>query len=332
MDVDFATFLTTVYVEIDTWCAERPPVPPPHPGPPRHMRDSEVLTLMLIGQWRGVSERGLLRWAADQLSDAFPDLLSQSAFNRRARALAGQAVQLMQDLATRLDVAADAYEIVDCVPVPVAQRCRGDRHRRFTPEEANVGRGGVGKAFYYGVSLLLSVAASGPITGFVVAPANVEGRWLLSSLLSWRQDPTAVPMTEAALNTRNAKPRPYVGPTGDLLGPTSAGATVTGVYLADQGFKGAVWQAHWREDLQATVWTHEQLPSPLRHWFHAARQTIEIINGQLTDVFHSKFPRAHTQAGLMTRIAAKCAALNLGILINQRLGRPALALGTLFTG
>jgi len=34
----------------------------------------------------------------------------------------------------------------------------------------------------------------------------------------------------------------------------------------------------------------------------------------------------------MTRIAAKCAALNLGILINQRLGRPALALGTLFTG
>lgn len=331
MNVDLDTFLTTVYVEIDTFCATEP-ARPPHPGPKPKVSDPEVLTLMLVGHFRGVSERALLRWASEHLRPWFPVLLSQSAFNRRARSLAVQAVHLMQHLARTLGVDQDQYEVVDCVPVPVAQRCRGDRHACFTPEEANVGRGGVGKAYYYGVSLLLGVAASGPITGLVVAPANVEERWPLSALLSWRVDPTAVPMTEAAVNTRNTKRKRYVGPTGYLIGPESAGESVTGQYLADRGFTGTAWQAHWQEDLHATVWTPDRLAEPVRHWFHHARQVIETVNGQLTDVLHLKFPKAHTQDGLMTRIVSKCAALNLGILVNRRYDRPDFALGTLFTG
>ena len=54
--------------------------------------------------------------------------------------------------------------------------------------------------------------------------------------------------------------------------------------------------------------------------------------GVLTDVLHLRFPRARTEAGLITRLVATCAALNLGIYVNRRYGRPDLAHGTLFRG
>lgn len=331
MDVDLDTFLTTVYVDIDTWWATEP-APAPHPGPRPKLSDVEVLTLMMVGQFRGQSERALLRWADAQLRAWFPVQLSQSAFNRRARSLALAAAHLVTALAARLDVACDAYEVVDTVPVPVAHRCRGDRHACFMPDEASVGRGGVGKAYYYGVSLLLSVAASGPITGLVIAPAHVQERWGLSALLSWRADPTRALMTEAALASRNRWHRSYVGPSGYLTCPATVGVPVSGTYLADRGFAGRVWHAHWHEDLTATVWTPDRVARPVRHWFHHARQVVETINGALTEVLHLKFPKARTYAGLITRIVAKCAALNLGILLNRHYDRPDLALGTLFPG
>lgn len=66
MDVDLDTFLTTVYVDIDEWWATEPP-PPPHPGPRPKLSDVEVLTLMVVGHFRGQSERAVLRWAAATL-------------------------------------------------------------------------------------------------------------------------------------------------------------------------------------------------------------------------------------------------------------------------
>lgn len=327
MDLD--TFLTEVYVTIDTWCAATPR--PPQRGPHPRMSDAEVLTLALVGQWRGTSERGLLRYADAHLRPWFPVLLTPSAFNRRVRHLAARFAALMQELAALLTVWDDWYEIVDCVPVPVAQRTRGTRRRCFAPEQAAVGRGGVGKVFYYGVSMLLSVSASGVITGFVTAPANMEGRWLLGALLSWRADPMALPMDEAALPPVGHG-RTRVGPVGDRLSPATAGTTTHGVYLADQGFRGREWQTYWHQVLAATVWTQDQVPEQTLHWFHHARQTIETVIGQLTETFHLKFPRARTPEGLMTRLAGKCAALNLGILLNRRHQRPDLALGTLFPG
>lgn len=329
MDVDLDTFLTEVYVDIDTWCTEHPT--PARRGPHAHMSRSEVLTLWVIGQWRGNSERALIRYAATHLRPWFPRVLTASAFNRRVRQLADQIVAFMQHLAAQLKVWEDWYEILDGMPVPLAQATRGTRQRCFEPQEAGVGYGGVGKTYYYGVSLLVSVSASGVITGFVTAPANMSERWLAGALLTWREDPTALPMDEAALPPPGHG-RTRVGPVGDRLGPVTAGQTTHGVYLADQGFRGADWQAYWQQVLHATVWTHDQLSSEMVHWFHHARQMVETVIGQLTDTFHIKFPRARTQQGLMTRLASKCAALNLGILLNRRHGRPDLAVGTLFPG
>lgn len=82
MAPDFDTFLVTVYTAVDTlYQQEVAPHLPPRPGPTPRMSDSEVLTLLLIGQWRGSSERALLRWAEQHLGAYFPGLVSQSAFN-----------------------------------------------------------------------------------------------------------------------------------------------------------------------------------------------------------------------------------------------------------
>lgn len=70
MDTDFDTFRTAVYTQIDT-LLQTQLVLPAHPGPPPRMSDSEVLTLVVIGQWRGSSERALLRWVESDLHTFF---------------------------------------------------------------------------------------------------------------------------------------------------------------------------------------------------------------------------------------------------------------------
>lgn len=330
MDLDTDTFLTTVYVDIDTFCAEHPT--PPRRGPRPRMSDSEVLTVMLLGQWHGTSERGTLAWITQTYHAYFPVLLSPSAVNRRARRLADRMAALMHALVQRLEAGRDGFEIVDGLPVPVARWVRGKRRKCFTCEEANLGYGGVGKTAYYGVSVLLCVTGSGVITGFVTAPANNAERWALSALLTWRHDPTAVPMDVDAIPTAATHGRTLVGPVGHQLSPTTAGTAVTDVYLADRGFTGADWRQAWTERYHAQVITQDRLPTALVHWFHHARQCIETVNGVLTEVLHIAFPRARTEDGLITRLVSKWTALNLGILINRRHDRPDLALGTLFRG
>lgn len=99
---------------------------------------------------------------------------------------------------------------------------------------------------------------------------------------------------------------------------------------------GAVWEEHWRNDYQAAVITprhydrdHDRLP--LREQC-SRRQVIETVNGALVDGLHLSYPRARTMAGLVCRVAAKLAAGNCAIWLNRLLGRPDLAIATLFPG
>ena len=57
----------------------------------------------------------------------FPRLLSQSAYNRRSRDLAGVLVVLVPVVAQELRAATAAYEVLDTVAVPLLRRCRGCR-------------------------------------------------------------------------------------------------------------------------------------------------------------------------------------------------------------
>ena len=335
MEPDLDTFLVAVYTEVDTiYHRDIAPHKPVRPGPDPIMSDSEVLTLLLVGQWRGSSERALLRWAAQHLPAYFPRLLSQSAFNRRVRELGTVCTRLMGRVADLLGAATAPYQIVDTTPVPLARQCRGERHRLFA-EEAAVGRGGSDHAFYYGDALLLAVAADGPITGFVLGPANTQDRWLLDALLTWRVRPDGVPWTVDDVPPEHRRGGGgYVGPTGPRWWPDSAGHHGTGIYLADRGFTGKAWLPHWRQDTGAEVLPGDapDLPDWLRRTHHGWRQIIETVNEKLADVFHLPFPKAKTMWGVVTRVAAKCAACTLGIWCNRQFDRDDLAVDTLFLG
>jgi hypothetical protein len=125
-----------------------------------------------------------------------------------------------------------------------------------------------------------------------------------------------------------------VGPTGPRWPRQGVGAAPAGPSVAARGFRGAWWQAHGQQDYGAGVLTPDRAASPAarsRRWPQARwRQIVETVNAQLTDVFGLPVPGARSAWGLLTRVAAQIAALNLGLWLNRLFGRPDLALATLF--
>lgn len=329
MDTDLDTFLVAVSCQIDTMLQEM--ALPPRPGPPPRMTDSEVLTLAVIGHWRSASERAVVRWAACALRAYFPVQLSQSAFNRRVRQLGQVCVAILTGLTDVLVPPDCPYEVVDTIAVPFMRQCRGDRHRLFR-DEAGVGSGGSDHQFFSGARLLLALTPCGVITGLVVTPGGTQDRWLLEHLLTWRVTPVGVPWTVDDLGTRTRRGQSRVGVTGPCWWSASAGRARSGRYLADRGFDGDVWHDHWQQDTGAEVQTTQHLPpgDPQRTRHNRCRQIVETVNGILTETFHLHFPKGRTMWGMVTRIVAKCTAVNLAIWGNRVLGRPDLAAATLF--
>jgi hypothetical protein len=337
MDIDLTTFLTTVYVITDELYQHNyAHLKPKRPGKKPDLSDSEVLSLTILAQWQqSRSERAFGEYAANHWRSFFPRLLSQSQFNRRSRDLLGVLSALGPAIACELSrvLGTPAYEVLDGVPVPLMRRCRGDRHRCFT-DQAAVGCGGSDRDWYYGVKLLTSVNEHGLITGFVVGPATTEERWLGEALLRWRAFPqAAAPKAsdlEAVLGSRGPKRGPRRGPSGPLGVATGVGQATAEVYLADLGYAGAVWQAHWQADYGAMVLTQaafdgQEEERKLERQLHGLRQVVENVNQILDGQVGLKFPRARTWWGLLTRLAAKVAASNMSLVLNHLHHRPAFA-------
>ena len=341
MEIDLDTLLVTVYCLVDDlYRAHFAPHKPWRPGRRPELSDSEVLTLALLAQWQAQrSERAFLRYAAAHWRPYFPALLSQSAFNRRVRDVWGVLCQLgplvcRELIATGAD-GAPAYHVVDCVPVPLLRRCRGDRHKLFGLE-AGIGHGGSDDDWYYGVQLLLDVTAAGGIVGFVLASASTDDRWLAEAIFRWRVAPAAPAPTDAELVAVLGKSKERggarQGPSGPIAPRPGVGERAEGPYLSDLGFAGQHWQRHWARDYGALVLTRRDFqeapdasnPQAARAHAHL-RQVVERVNGWLEDRLGLHFPRARTYWGLLTRIAAQVAAFDLTRYLNICWHRPPFA-------
>jgi hypothetical protein len=109
MLVEVETFVTAVYTLVDElYQTHLAPARPVRRGRKPTVADSEVLTLMVLGHWLGNSERGRLRHAHAYWRSYFPRLLSQSAFNRRARDLGSTCAALLGLVAHELGAGAAA--------------------------------------------------------------------------------------------------------------------------------------------------------------------------------------------------------------------------------
>ncbi len=336
MPIDLDTFLVTVYTQIDDLYQHHiQPRCPHRRGRPPRVSDSEILTMLLCAQWLGCSERRLLRHAASYWQAYFPQLLSQSAYNRRVRRLGGVCTELVLLLARDLGATDPPFQLADTVGVPLARLCRG-KHRRCFGNEAASGLGGSDRHFYYGCQLLLATTPAGVITGLLVAPANTESRWLLDALLGWRADPAGPLWAPRTMRIPQQRQRTgYVGPTGPRWSPASVGTSTSAPYLVDNGFTGTTWQPHWQQDYGATVITFKDYPPAgraARRVHHRQRHRIETVYALLGRVFHLAYPGGRTMWGVVTRVVAKCAAFNCAIWLNRHFGRPLLAVGTVFPG
>jgi hypothetical protein len=328
--LDHDTFLVTVYVLVDDIYKQRfAPLRPVRPGPAPALCDSEILTLGLLCQFHPArSEHAFLRFAARYWRSYFPVLPTRSTFNRRMRDLCGAFAALGPEIAgriVRLMGCAPAYEAMDGAAVPLVRRCRG-RGCALFGDGASFGMGGADRGWYYGVKLVCVVDRHGAISGFAACRADTEERWLAEAALRWRPYPDA-PQPDArelaeALGPAHRGHGLRTGPQAPVWPRQGAGVSRGCVVLTDRGYSGREWGRHWRESYGVLVATPQGLVGRAARAHNSMRQCVERVFGMLFEGFGLAFPRARSMWGVMTRVSAKIAALNMLVLVNLLFERP----------
>jgi hypothetical protein len=329
--LDLDTFLVALYTITDDLYKTYYPITKSHQGSKPIMTDSEIITLGLCLQWLKWPERKMFNYVKDHWHSYFPRLVSRSEYNRRFNALADRLARLVPLIKQQVSGYSPSYEVFDCVPVPLMKRCRGEKAKLFSPEIANIGKGGSDRDWYYGVKLALSVSPQGSITGFILAPAKTSDRWPAEYLFCYRNNPAGIPAHLEDLPPSHGKKR--VGPGGTIWPKQGIGTWSPWMYLADRGFTGQWWSQHWENDYKCMVLTPDSYGNmdKMGHIHSSSRQIIEDVNEHLSDDLGLNHVGARTDKGLLARIAAKLVAFNLGARLNVLYGRNTFALSTLFS-
>lgn len=291
MIAQFDDFCLWMYVVIDElW----PRVAPlcRRPGPAPECSDSELVTMVLVGESRGWDEETELVAAWHARRDLFPVVPERSRFNRRRRALA-PAINALRHLTLRLlDLAGDRQCAIDSLPVPALRFHlvpSSPAVGTWKAHGAAFGKVPTKKQTIFGYKLQLLVTLNGVILDFLLAPANVNDLEAGAELL--------------------AKHR-------DLL------------VLGDKGYLSAPVAAALRAEAGITLLTvprtnqRAQLPPALAALQARWRQIVETVNGQLATLFHIEENHAHSFEGLCARLYSKLTAHTLGVYLNRRLGNP----------
>jgi|SRR5688572_2522166 hypothetical protein len=330
--LDLDTFLLMIYVEIDDWYQQVIAPVKPKRGKPPQFQDSEALTVAVLSEWRaGVpwqSERGCLRYLHQYYGDWFPHLPHISAFNERKRHLFGVLVQLQQQLARRWT---SLYESADSLVLPAGSLGQRQREKGHWLWESDIGKAPHG--YFWGDRWLASVTQVGAISGWLVGTASLNDRWLMEAFVSTRAGQPQ--LVEPPRRTKDARSQHTPPPTGFIGGFAAVGQLLGEAYLADGNFNGRRWLTHWQECYGATVIARPRYNEKVRwskalvRWLRQRRQIVETAFAVLERVFAIKHLQAHSRWGQYTRLAAKAAAYNLGMWLNECLQRPRLALETL---
>jgi hypothetical protein len=224
MDLD--SFLVSLYVLVDDWWKLQRSLESPKTGRPALLSDSEVLTLAIVAQWpRFRSERDFWRFAWAHLRSYFPNLCSQSQFNRRVRALEPELRALQRAFARELAEPSAVYRVLDTTLVAAMVRVRACRKGLFAGQ-ATFGRSASKTEWVYGFKVALVVDSKGVVSAFGLAPAASDER----------------PIGEALIASDRHE-----------------------AYLADKGFTGIEWERHWLEDYGALWWLPPRKTTPVEH-------------------------------------------------------------------
>ena len=287
---DFDDFCLWTYVVVDElWQRIAPYFR--RSGPAPDCSDSELLTLVLVGECRGwAMETELLsQWREHR--DLFPTLPSQSRLNRRRRQLADAFNLVRRAILGLLDATADHQCVIDSLPVPAmafhlvpGSAAKAD----WQAAGAAFGKVITKKQTIFGYKLHLLITMGGVILDFELAPANASDLAVGEELLSEHADLDVI---------------------------------------ADKAYISEVVAAALWEQRQIALLTvprrnqKRQLPPTVRRMLNGARQIIETVNDQLDEQFHIEVNHAHTFPGLAARLHSKLAAHTLCLYLNHLLGK-----------
>jgi hypothetical protein len=169
--MDITTFMIAVFCLIEDSLAGRRLR---KCGPQPTLRDSEVLTIEVVGEFLGIdTESNIFTHFCRHYSDWFPGLrkITRTTFTRQAANLWKVKQELWQVLSQHIPH--DPYlSIVDSFPVPVCRFGRATRCHSFG-EAAAYGYDEVAHHTYYGLRAHVRLAWPGVIVDCTLAPANI---------------------------------------------------------------------------------------------------------------------------------------------------------------
>jgi len=246
--------------------------------------------MALIGECRGwnLETEMLSQWREHR--HLFPNIPSQSRFNRRRRNLMHAFNLIRQVTLKSLDIAQDRQCVIDSLPLPVVQfylvpSSTGD-WRAF---EATYGKVPSKKQTIFGFKLHLLITLGGLILDFELAPANVTDLEVGFEMLCEHTDLSVL------------GDKAYIS------------ADKAAELLANNRIRLMTLPRH-NQKVQMSV--------KQRTFLNGVRQMIETVNHQLSELFQIEINHAHTFWGLCTRLYTKLAAHTLCIYINRLLGKP----------
>ena len=180
---------------------------------------------------------------------------------------------------------------------------------------------------------MVCASDNGVITGWMLGLANIDDRWLMEALVSSRRGRKRVIEIELPKH-RTYKLRRIPNP--ESISPALCAGDDRGLaYLADGGFSGQRWIRHWQDQYGAEVIAPRasnikgDKPGKTMRWLRKHRQIIETVIARLAETFGLHRINAHSEQGMLARVAAKTAAYNMGLLLNRGAGRADGSLATL---
>lgn len=260
------------------------------PGPPPSLSDSEVITIAAVGELFGMGVEG--RWyslVCQHYSHLFPGLNERSRFNRRRRDLWQVTNLLRSRLMKALVSPHDPWRILDSFPLVVANWGRRSRVK-VAREEGGFGKAHAKQVRFFGYRVHLLINLEGVVVNFVLAPANAHDITVAPEVLEGEKGVTAL------------------GDKGYVSLPLETELAQHQVRLL----------ALTREN------SKHPLPKELAKLIRSARQLIETVGSQLTQVFHIEHNLAKSTWGIKTRLVDKLLAHTVGCYLNHLLGRPLL--------
>lgn len=294
MNMPLETFLTALYTKVDDWYqAHGPELLAGKAGAKPVFSDSEVITLAIAQHWCGFAkEREWLRFIDNNYGALFPQLLSQSEFNRRARNLCWLINEMRRWVVAQMGAYEEEYRLIDGTPISVRHWRRYGRTHLMLPEAA-LGFCAAKQEAFYGYRLVVLTTVAGVITDWGLIPGNGDEREAALDLLESYRDR---------------------------------------IIFGDKGFLDQLCQALLADLTGNQLLTpkranqKEQQPPAWEALMNRFRRLIETTFSQGKDVFGLEQPRARTFWGVISRLIAKLAGMTIAAWVNVQQARSPLAL------